>query len=364
MYEEFYGFTGRPFALSPDPRFFFASKGHSRAMAYLEYGVQLEEGFIVITGEVGAGKTTLVRSLFETLSDKPLVAAQLVSTQLDAADLLRSVCLAFGLEDAPNHKAGQLRRLESFLHDTRARGQRALLVVDEAQNLGPDAVEELRMLSNFQGEDGPLLQSFLLGQPEFRRLLRSENMQQLRQRVIATYHLGPMDEDDTRAYIEHRLARVGWNGRPRFDADIWPRIHDYTSGIPRKVNTFCDRLLLMGYLEECADLDAARAQQVIDEIEEDLEGVLLEEAAPAAAPDPAVASAPAGKAPASDDQAVASQVAMLRIEHDIEALEERLQRIERNLLVNFRVTQEVLKIVRDEDYAPESVPPVSSAARS
>lgn len=108
MYEEFYGFTGRPFALSPDPRFFYASKGHSRAMAYLEYGVQLEEGFIVITGEVGAGKTTLVRSLFETLSDKPLVAAQLVSTQLDAEDLLRSVCLAFGLDDAPSHKAGQL----------------------------------------------------------------------------------------------------------------------------------------------------------------------------------------------------------------------------------------------------------------
>ncbi|WP_018880163.1 XrtA/PEP-CTERM system-associated ATPase [Thioalkalivibrio sp. ALE9] len=368
MYEEFYGFTGRPFALSPDPRFFYASKGHSRAMAYLEYGVQLEEGFIVITGEVGAGKTTLVRSLFETLSDKPLVAAQLVSTQLDAEDLLRSVCLAFGLEDAPNHKAGQLRRLESFLHDTRARGQRALLVVDEAQNLGPDAVEELRMLSNFQGEDGPLLQSFLLGQPEFRRLLRSENMQQLRQRVIATYHLGPMDEDDTRAYIEHRLARVGWNGRPHFDADIWPRIHDYTGGIPRKVNTFCDRLLLMGYLEECADLDAARAQQVIDEIEEDLEGVLLDETPPAAGSSGPRREAHAGTDDQADqgdpDQAVASQVSMLRIEQDLEALEERLHRIERNLLVNFRVTQEVLKIVRDEGYEPESLSPVPSAVRS
>ncbi|AKJ93900.1 MULTISPECIES: XrtA/PEP-CTERM system-associated ATPase [Thioalkalivibrio] len=359
MYEEFYGFTGRPFALSPDPRFFYASKGHSRAMAYLEYGVQLEEGFIVITGEVGAGKTTLVRSLFETLSDKPLVAAQLVSTQLDAEDLLRSVCLAFGLDDAPSHKAGQLRRLETFLRDTRARGQRALLVVDEAQNLGPDAVEELRMLSNFQGEDGPLLQSFLLGQPEFRRLLRSEDMQQLRQRVIATYHLGPMDADDTRAYVEHRLARVGWNERPHFDDDIWARIHDYTSGIPRKVNTFCDRLLLMGYLEECTDLDAARAQQVIDEIEEDLEGVLLDEG-PSATGRPEAGSGSDGL----DDRLVASQVSMLRIEQDIEALEERLQRIERNLLVNFRATQEVLKIVRDEGYETEALAPVSSAAQS
>ena len=346
MYEEFYGLEARPFALSPDPRFYYASKGHSRAMAYLEYGVQLEEGFIVITGEIGAGKTTLVRSLFQMLDDKPLVAAQLVSTQLDAEDLLRSVCLAFGLDDAPNHKAGQLRRLEAFLKDTRARGQRALLVVDEAQNLGPDAVEELRMLSNFQGTDGPLLQSFLLGQPEFRRLLRSENMQQLRQRVIATYHLGPMDADDTRAYIEHRLHRVGWQDRPQFADDIWERIHDYTGGIPRKVNTFCDRLLLMGYLEERTQLDGAHAQVVIDEIEEDLGQDALEEAPPAVAP---VSQSPASPAPeASSDASVEDSLALVRIEQDIEALHERLQRIERNISISFRLSQEILGTLRDQ----------------
>ncbi|WP_018945789.1 XrtA/PEP-CTERM system-associated ATPase [Thioalkalivibrio sp. AKL17] len=345
MYEEFYGLEARPFALSPDPRFFYASKGHSRAMAYLEYGVQLEEGFIVITGEVGAGKTTLVRSLFETLGDKPLVAAQLVSTQLDAEDLLRSVCLAFGLEDAPSHKAGQLRRLDGFLNDTRARGQRALLVVDEAQNLGPDAVEELRMLSNFQGTDGPLLQSFLLGQPEFRQLLRSENMQQLRQRVIATYHLGPMDEDDTRAYIEHRLARVGWQDRPHFADDIWPRIHDYTGGIPRKVNTFCDRLLLMGYLEERAELDAAHARMVIDEIEEDLGQNPVEDGA---ATDAQAAATEQTDVAGSNTTMVAGQVALLRMELDIEALHERLQRMERNLSINFRLSQEILELLGEQ----------------
>ncbi|WP_018141248.1 XrtA/PEP-CTERM system-associated ATPase [Thioalkalivibrio sp. ALJ7] len=346
MYEEFYGLEARPFALSPDPRFYYASKGHSRAMAYLEYGVQLEEGFIVITGEIGAGKTTLVRSLFQMLDDKPLVAAQLVSTQLDAEDLLRSVCLAFGLDDAPNHKAGQLRRLEAFLKDTRARGQRALLVVDEAQNLGPDAVEELRMLSNFQGDDGPLLQSFLLGQPEFRRLLRSENMQQLRQRVIATYHLGPMDEDDTRAYIEHRLTRVGWEHCPEFADDIWPRIHEYTSGIPRKVNTFCDRLLLMGYLEERTHLDGAHAQVVIDEIEEDLGQDPLEEAAPPTAT--TERSADEEKELENGEGRVEDRLALVRIEQDIEALHERLNRIERNISISFRLSQEVLETLRDQ----------------
>ncbi|WP_018936877.1 XrtA/PEP-CTERM system-associated ATPase [Thioalkalivibrio sp. ALJ24] len=347
MYEEFYGLESRPFALSPDPRFYYASKGHSRAMAYLEYGVQLEEGFIVITGEVGAGKTTLVRSLFQMLDDKPLVAAQLVSTQLDAADLLRSVCLAFGLEDAPSHKAGQLRRLERFLHDTRARGQRALLVVDEAQNLGPQAVEELRMLSNFQGAEGPLLQSFLLGQPEFRKLLRSENMQQLRQRVIATYHLGPMDTDDTRAYIEHRLKRAGWQGRPQFSDDIWERIHSYTGGIPRQVNTFCDRLLLMGYLEERTWLDAAHAQVVIDEITEDLGQDSTEESAPAEAPTLAQ-----GPEPEFADDSVetgpANHLALARIELEIEGLHERLRRLEQNTSINFGLSQKVLKILHEE----------------
>ncbi|WP_019625774.1 XrtA/PEP-CTERM system-associated ATPase [Thioalkalivibrio sp. ALJT] len=353
MYEEFYGLAARPFALSPDPRFYYASKGHSRAMAYLEYGVQMEEGFIVITGEVGAGKTTLVRGLFQMLDDKPLVAAQLVSTQLDAQDLLRSVCLAFGLDDAPNHKAGQLRRLETFLKDIRARGQRALLVVDEAQNLGSDAVEELRMLSNFQGIDGPLLQSFLLGQPEFRSVLQSENMQQLRQRVIATYHLGPMDADDTRAYVEHRLHRVGWGERPDFADDIWERIHQYTGGIPRKVNTFCDRLLLMGYMEERTHLDAAHAQVVIDEIEADLgDDTRQSPTAATAHVDPGQTSssdaAVASIAAEASDAAVESRLALMRVEQDVEALHERLQRIERNISINFRLNQELLATVREQ----------------
>ena len=210
MYESFYGLNAKPFQLSPDPRFFYGSKGHKRAAAYLDYGLSLGEGFIVITGEVGAGKTTLVRSMLKKLESENVVAAQLVSTQLDADDTLRMVAASFGLEAEGISKSSLLKKIEGFLQASQRQGKRALLLVDEAQNLSQRAVEELRMLSNFQSGDKPLLQSFLLGQPEFRKTLQNENMQQLRQRVIASYHLGPMEAPETRAYIEHRLKTAGW----------------------------------------------------------------------------------------------------------------------------------------------------------
>ena len=192
MYEAYYGFSGKPFQLNPDPAFFFGSRGHRRAMAYLEYGLHQNEGFIVITGEIGAGKTTLVRSLLEKLDPSKVVAAQLVSTQIDAENILRLVAAAFGIPSRSLDKADLLLALEAFLVATTAAGKRALLIVDEAQNLTQGAVEELRMLSNFQLEDHSLLQSFLIGQPEIRRIMQSPHMQQLRQRVIAACHSGPM----------------------------------------------------------------------------------------------------------------------------------------------------------------------------
>ena len=173
MYEDYYRFNAKPFQLNPDPRFFFGSKGHKRAMAYLDYGLSLGEGFIVISGEVGAGKTTLVRNLFRQLDAHSLVAAQLVSTQMDAEDTLRSVAASFGLEHEGLAKSSLLKNLEDFLIAATRQGKRALLVVDEAQNLTPRAVEELRMLSNFQNNDRSLIQTFLLGQPEFRGILQS-----------------------------------------------------------------------------------------------------------------------------------------------------------------------------------------------
>ncbi|ABM62285.1 XrtA/PEP-CTERM system-associated ATPase [Halorhodospira halophila] len=331
MYEDFYGLRDKPFALSPDPRFFYASKGHRRAMAYLEYGVQQGEGFIVITGEVGAGKTTMARSLLSGIVDRPLLAAHLVSTRLSADNLLRLVCLAFGIENPPQNKADQLRELERFLVRIRSRGQRALLVVDEAQNLNDEAVEELRMLSNFQGDEGgPLLQSFLLGQPEFRRLLRSEHMQQLRQRVIATYHLGPMDAEDTRAYIEHRLAQVGWEADPSFSEGAWQRIYDYTQGTPRRINTLCDRLLLMGYLEECHEFTVREVQSVIDEVEADLGEADNGDAAP---------SSPSEQDPENAREGLGT---------DRQTLEQRLQRIERYLGFTYKRVQQLVNVQRED----------------
>jgi putative secretion ATPase (PEP-CTERM system associated) len=269
MYEQYYGFKAKPFQLKPDPKFFFGSKGHKRAMAYLEYGLSQGEGFIVITGEVGAGKTTLVRNLFRNLAAENIVAAQIVNTHLDSDDTLRVVAAAFGLLYENVSKADLLIRLEQFLRACDRQGKRALLVVDEAQNLSPRTVEELRMLSNFQTDDKSLLQTFLLGQPEFRRTLLSSDMQQLRQRVIATYHLGPMDGTETRAYIEHRLNTVGWQGDPSISEDAFAAIYDYSGGIPRKINTLCDRLFLMGYLEEIHAFRNSEVQVVIGDIQQE-----------------------------------------------------------------------------------------------
>jgi general secretion pathway protein A len=271
MYESYYGLTAKPFQLKPDPRFFFGSRNHKRAMAYLQYGLSQGEGFIVITGEVGAGKTTLVRSMFQELDSERIVAAQIVNTHLSSEDTLKMVASAFGipLEDAS--KAVLLTRIEKFLRAIDEQGKRALLVVDEAQNLNSQTIEELRMLSNFQTNDNCLLQTFLLGQPEFRKTLMSPDMLQLRQRVIATYHLGPMDADETRTYIEHRLHTVGWTNDPQLQDDAFAAIHEYTGGIPRKINTLCDRLFLMGYLEELHVFDRSHVDSVIKDIQQEFD---------------------------------------------------------------------------------------------
>ena len=270
MYEDFYGLTGKPFQLNPDPAFFYGSRGHKRAFAYLQYGLYQSEGFIVITGEIGAGKTTIVRNLFEHLDRDRLVAAQLVSTQLDADDMLRAVAVAFGLPIKSMDKASLLASLEAFLCQVAIDRKRALLVVDEAQNLTPRAIEELRMLSNFQLGDQALLQSFLIGQPELRGMMQGPQMQQLRQRVIASYHLGPMDRAETQAYVEHRLSHVGWKGDPGFAPVALDLIHVASGGIPRRINTLCNRLLLAGFLGEKHAFEVVDVQAIVREIRDEL----------------------------------------------------------------------------------------------
>ncbi len=284
MYESLYGLTGKPFQLNPDPAFFFRSRGHGRAMAYLDYGVHQAEGFIVVTGDVGAGKTTLVRNLLRSLAPGNLVARQIVSTQLDADDMLRMVAGAFfGVQPELPDKAGLLLGLERYFRRLQAEGKRALLIVDEAQNLTPRAVEELRMLSNFQTNERSLLQSFLLGQPEFRQIMQQPEMRQLRQRVIASYHLGPLGPEETQAYIEHRLGLVGWQNDPSFEPGAYAAIHNAAEGIPRQINVLCDRVLLAAFLGEKHNLTESDVSDVARELRTELRGGLSDEEADAAA---------------------------------------------------------------------------------
>ena len=271
MYEAFYGLSAKPFQLNPDPKFYYASKQHRRAKAYLEYGVSRNEGFIVITGEIGAGKTMVLRSLIEGLNGSNVITGHLVTTQLDAEDTLRMVGAAFGFRVKDVPKSELLITLEAFLISQTSKGKRCLLIVDEAQNLTPRAVEELRMLSNFQFGNQALLQSFLVGQPEFREILQRPEMEQFRQRVAATCHIGPLDQDETRAYIEHRLNCAGAQGRPSFDAAAFDSIFKASGGIPRRVNAVADRLLLAGFLAERTHITADDVAEVVLEFAQESE---------------------------------------------------------------------------------------------
>ncbi len=272
MYEKHYGLSASPFQIHPDPSFYFESKGHGNAYQYLRFGAFQGEGFIVVTGDIGAGKTTLLRALLSELDPGKVVAAQVVSTQLGADDLLYAVALGFGINGQGLSKARLLVTLEAFLASLATANRRALLIIDEAQNLDPKAIEELRMLSNFQFGNRALLQSFLVGQPELRDILRLPQLEQLRQRVLASCHLGPMEPAETRGYIEHRLRHVGWKQRPGFDDEAFDLIHAASAGVPRRINTLCNRLLLSAFLDEAERIDAARVLRVEAELSAEIGG--------------------------------------------------------------------------------------------
>ena len=271
MYESFYGLTSKPFQLNPDPSFYFGSKQHRRAKAYLDYGVSRNEGFIVITGEIGAGKTTLLRALIDGLHGSNVVVGHLVTTQLGAEDTLRMVGASFGFKVKDVPKSELLITLEAFLISQTSKGKRCLLIVDEAQNLTPRAVEELRMLSNFQFGNQALMQTFLVGQPEFREILQRPEMEQFRQRVAATCHIGPLDLDETQHYIEHRLKCAGSTGKPTFEPAVFDVIFKTSGGIPRRINSIADRLLLAGFLANKTNLELADVQEVVREFEQEAE---------------------------------------------------------------------------------------------
>jgi putative secretion ATPase (PEP-CTERM system associated) len=270
MYESYYKFQGKPFRLTPDPTMLFPSKSHKRAMSYLMYGFEQGEGFVMITGAVGTGKTLLLQKLFEDLAHRNVAVANIASANLDSDDVLPAVSSELNLPFEGRSKEALLHDLKQHLVARSARHARTLLVVDEAQTLTPAALEMLRILSNLEQRGRALLQIFLVGQSDLRHIIVANRMEQLRQRIVATFRLEPMEPDESRQYILHRLHAVGWKNDPRIDPAIFGGVHRASRGIPRKINQIMDRLLLFAYLEEQHVLDQTALTTVLNELGEEM----------------------------------------------------------------------------------------------
>ena len=280
MYDSFYNLKCKPFQLNTDPGFFFQSAIHKSAMAYMRYGLMQGEGFVVITGMPGLGKTMLVKELVRTLNNDDIIIGVMVSSQVGAKDTLQIISSIFGLSDTEDDKASLISGIEKFIKATADAGKRILLIVDEAQNLPKQSLEELRMLSNFEMHGKIVFQTFLIGQKELRHTIFAPDMEQFKQRIISTYQLEPLDIQDMKHYIYFRLEQAGWNHNPEFEEKVFPRIHQFTDGIPRKINTLCDRLLFYGYLAELGIIELESVEKVISELEEEMTAGKGEEISP------------------------------------------------------------------------------------
>ena len=270
MYETFYQLSADPFRLSPDPDFSFQHRTYRKAMTYMLHALQRAEGFIMITGQPGTGKTTLVSDLVSTLSSDQIAVARIVSAQLTANDLLDLVAYSFNLDPEGCSKAKVLFQIEDFLKQEHQQGRRSLLIIDEAQGMGPEALEEVRLLTNIMDGNRQLLQIFLVGQEELQDTVKSHSLVQLHQRLIAATHLEPLDTDDTRAYIKHRLRCVSWKGDPLISTETYDQIQQYSHGIPRQINQICSRLFLHGSIEAKHRLGIADIKAVVDELQQEL----------------------------------------------------------------------------------------------
>ena len=266
MYLDFYGFKEKPFTITPNPRFIFLSKNHKEVFAHLLYGLQHHAGFIEVTGEIGTGKTTVLRTLLNQLDDESYRVALILNPCLSASELLRTICREYGLDGGEKSVADLLDQLNRFLLEQHLQGRTVVLVIDEAQNLEPQVLEQIRLLSNLETETDKLIQIVLVGQPELGTLLEKPELRQLSQRVTVRYHLKPMDIQDTRAYIEHRLEIAGFPRAAVFSEGALRKIFAYSGGYPRLINIVCDRALLIGYTEGRREISPAMIRTAIREI--------------------------------------------------------------------------------------------------
>lgn len=265
MYEDFYGLSAPPFAITPDPRYLYFSRQHREAYERVLYGITHRKGFIQITGEVGTGKTTLCRAVLERL-DRNVATALILNPVLSGVQFLRAVLRELGLDDRGNDRLRLGKRLNDYLLQQAATGRDVVLFVDEAQDLGEDLLEEIRLLSNLETDDRKLMQIVLIGQPELRQALDRPHLRQLRQRILVRSHLGPLDRHETAAYIAHRLAVAGADGRPSFSPSAVRSVYAHSGGVPRLINAVCDLTLLAGYVDGVYRLSSRHVRRAIREL--------------------------------------------------------------------------------------------------
>lgn len=325
MYERYFQLRERPFALSPDPDYLYPSKVHQEALSYLRYGIEGHAGFVVITGEIGSGKTTMLQSLLGGL-DRNTTVARIMNTLLEPRELLEAMMIDFGIDPTGMSKPMLLHKLAGFLVEQRQAGRLTILVIDEAQNLSLPALEEIRMLSNLETEKSKLIQIVMIGQPELRDKLALPQLEQLRQRITVSYHLQPLDLEETANYINHRLRRAAIGPALEFPPEVTGLIHRRSRGVPRIINVIADATLLFAYGVDRRDIDVAITNEALAEL--DVTGVLASyqrEGTPAAA---AVVPAIGGEALRTADEVLKREQALLARERQLAQREQEFKTAE------------------------------------
>ncbi len=340
MYEAFFNFTAKPFDLLPNPDLLFMSSSHGKALSYLRYGIEERAGFILLSGEVGAGKTTLIRELIKNHLDN-MILSKVFNTKADSHQLMTMINDDFGLETEGRSKAILIRELNEFLIDQYALGKRAVLIIDEAQNLTPELLEEVRMLSNLETDGGKLMQIILVGQPELRDTLKAPELLQLRQRIQFSCHLKPLNHEEIAEYIFYRMECVGNRGALEFSDEAMEKIHDLTRGIPRLVNILCDYLLIDAFINERRDISLSDVTEISEEL--DFEAQYWDSAVPQAPSEPVVSVATGRRAKKLPNKAARVLKRINDLESRIDFLEREAARTNNNAMASLLDRLEALE---------------------